>query len=126
MSRTAVLTLDPEASGKNTLRFHRKLLPAEVIASATAKLQARTNTKPETWADVAAADLTVTASVVDAYEDDGTTLIAASQAVQVLAIDNDGNTHTPARGTDYRWLVIATVTGRDVPLVAKNPVTLRP
>lgn len=126
MSRTAVLTLDPEASGKNTIRFHKKLLPAEVIGSVTAKLQRRTSSTPETWTDVPAGELTVSATVVNAMADDGTTLLGTNQAVQVLAVDADSDTFTPARGTDYRWLVVATITGRDVPLVAKNPVTLRP
>jgi hypothetical protein len=126
MSRTAILSLDAEAAGKNTIRFHRALLAGETITLATATLQRRTATRPERWEDVPSDELTVTAAVVDAMADDGTTLLGADQAVQVLAVDADDDTFTPARGSEYRWLVIADVSGRDVPLVAKNPVTLRP
>ena len=94
MGRNRVLTLDPEEDGKVTVRFHDALLSGEVISEATAVVQERTNSKPETWAT--AAGLTATATVVDAYEDNGTTLIAADQAVQVLIEDSDSTPNTPA------------------------------
>ena len=121
------LTLDPEADGKVTVRFHKDLLAGEVISGvATVKIQEQTSNNPVTYAEDSVAGLTVTAAVVDAYADDGTTLLGASQAVQVKAVDSDSDDDTPVRGSGYRVLVIATITGRDVPLVAKNPLTIRP
>lgn len=124
MARSAMLQLDPEADGKVTIRFHNQMTSGEVIDSAVVTIQERTSSSPETWEEATGVD--ATATVVDAYRDDGTTLIAASQAVQVAITDSDQDDDTPARGTNYRVLVIADVVGRDVPLTAKNPLSIRP
>jgi hypothetical protein len=132
MAVSRVLEWDKEGDGIRTVRASREL-PAGVELTGTPsvrvdKRHSREGAEPEDWRreeSITVSDVTI----VDALADDGTTLIAANQAVQ-FQLDADTDTlpdkaDNPIPGNNYRVVVIC---GRDDAgdWVGKVPLRIHP
>lgn len=129
MSRSRVLEYHKEGDNIFQVRFHNELDSGVTLSNPTAAVQKLTKgTDPEDWNS--ATGVTVSAvTVVNAIDDDGSTNLGTSQAVQ-FQIDADPDaqpdeTDDPVPGTNYR--VVVTADRSDAgDVVGKVPLRIHP
>jgi hypothetical protein len=111
MARQRVLEWDKEGDGIRQIRGSDELPSGVTLTNPTAEVQMRTGSSlPEVW-DTDATVVVDDVSVVDAVADDGTTVLAADQAVQFTLTKDTAalpdETDTPVPGSNYRVVVTA-------------------
>lgn len=111
-------------------RFTDELPSGVTLSGPSAQLHQRTSGSPETWVD-RSSEVSITATVVDALDDDFSTLSGGTdRAVRVvITADSDPQpdvTDEPEPGTDYRVMIIATRSDSSRPIARPVDLTILP